>query len=130
MQFSGGRPPPPQRLAPTFVSLLSALFLPRLRGFLASLKVCSVCHKYPGISTGTFFVVSNRHKYSIGAGQMEYQVTASVSLQDFRNYAYVLPTVHGMHIHMEEQQTSVLVPRNRFNQVRWRRFAVSQEKFR
>ncbi|KAF0312716.1 Zinc finger FYVE domain-containing protein 9 [Amphibalanus amphitrite] len=38
-------------------------------------------------------------------------------LADFRNFAYVLPTVHGMHIHMEEQETSVLIPRNRFNQV-------------
>lgn len=38
-------------------------------------------------------------------------------LADFRNYTYVLPTIPGMHIHMEDKRTSVLLPRNRFNQV-------------
>ncbi|XP_071449797.1 zinc finger FYVE domain-containing protein 16 isoform X2 [Hetaerina americana] len=38
-------------------------------------------------------------------------------LSDFRNFAYILPSVRGMVIHMEERQTSILLPRNRLSQV-------------
>ena len=36
----------------------------------------------------------------------------------YRNYAYTLPTVEGFVIHMEEKQTTLLFPKNRYEQVR------------
>lgn len=38
-------------------------------------------------------------------------------LADFRTYTYTLATVRGMYIHMEDRTTSVLIPRNRYDQV-------------
>ncbi|XP_015117207.1 zinc finger FYVE domain-containing protein 9 isoform X2 [Diachasma alloeum] len=38
-------------------------------------------------------------------------------LADFRNYAYTLPGVRGMVIHMQDRTTDVLFPRNRYDQV-------------
>ncbi|XP_046401258.1 zinc finger FYVE domain-containing protein 9 isoform X2 [Ischnura elegans] len=38
-------------------------------------------------------------------------------LSDFRNFTYVLPSVRGMVIHMEERQTSILLPKNRLSMV-------------
>ncbi|KAG8234461.1 hypothetical protein J437_LFUL011860 [Ladona fulva] len=38
-------------------------------------------------------------------------------LSDFRNFTYVIPSVRGMVIHMEERQSSILLPRNRLSQV-------------
>lgn len=38
-------------------------------------------------------------------------------LADFRNMAYTLPTVRGLVIHMEDKQTTILLPRNRYDQV-------------
>ncbi|CAG0897644.1 unnamed protein product [Darwinula stevensoni] len=38
-------------------------------------------------------------------------------LADFRNYAYSLPTIPGLKVHMEERQTSILIPRNRYERV-------------
>lgn len=38
-------------------------------------------------------------------------------LADFRNMAYTLPTVRGLLIHMEDKQTMILLPRNRYDQV-------------
>uniref|UniRef100_A0A0C9R178 ZFYVE9_1 protein n=1 Tax=Fopius arisanus TaxID=64838 RepID=A0A0C9R178_9HYME len=38
-------------------------------------------------------------------------------LADFRNYAYTLPGVRGMVIHMQDRTTDVLLPRNRYDQV-------------
>lgn len=38
-------------------------------------------------------------------------------LADFRSYTYTLPSVSGLRIHMEEQQTSILIPRNRYDQL-------------
>ena len=38
-------------------------------------------------------------------------------LADFRTYAYTIETIRGMHIHMEDRKTSVLIPKNRYDQV-------------
>ncbi|KAK0183206.1 hypothetical protein PV327_001270 [Microctonus hyperodae] len=38
-------------------------------------------------------------------------------LADFRNYAYTLPSVRGLTIHMQDRTTDVLFPRNRYDQV-------------
>ena len=35
--------------------------------------------------------------------------------QDFRNYTYSLPIIHGLKIHMEKKLTKVLLPRNSYN---------------
>uniref|UniRef100_A0A1B0AC63 Uncharacterized protein n=1 Tax=Glossina pallidipes TaxID=7398 RepID=A0A1B0AC63_GLOPL len=37
--------------------------------------------------------------------------------KDFRNYSYTLPFIHGMYIHMEDRQTTAVVPRNRLEDV-------------
>ncbi|XP_037951624.1 zinc finger FYVE domain-containing protein 9-like [Teleopsis dalmanni] len=34
-------------------------------------------------------------------------------LADFRNYSYTLPQIRGLYIHMEDRQTTVLIPKNR-----------------
>ncbi|KAL1456603.1 hypothetical protein WDU94_001321 [Cyamophila willieti] len=38
-------------------------------------------------------------------------------LADFRSYAYSLPSVRGLLIHMEENKTSVIIPKNYYDQV-------------
>uniref|UniRef100_A0A1B0FA43 Uncharacterized protein n=1 Tax=Glossina morsitans morsitans TaxID=37546 RepID=A0A1B0FA43_GLOMM len=38
-------------------------------------------------------------------------------LADLRNYSYTLPFIHGMYIHMEDRQTTVVIPRNRLEDV-------------
>lgn len=38
-------------------------------------------------------------------------------LADFRNYTYTIPTVRGMVIHIEDRKTSILIPRNRYDQI-------------
>lgn len=38
-------------------------------------------------------------------------------LADFRTYSYTLATIRGMYIHMEDRTTSVLIPKNRYEQV-------------
>ncbi|KNC31156.1 hypothetical protein FF38_13972 [Lucilia cuprina] len=38
-------------------------------------------------------------------------------LADFRNYSYTLPFIRGMYIHMEDRQTTVVIPRNRLDDV-------------
>ncbi|XP_067631089.1 zinc finger FYVE domain-containing protein 16 [Eurosta solidaginis] len=38
-------------------------------------------------------------------------------LADFRNYSYTLPSIKGMYIHMEDRQTTVMIPRNRHEDV-------------
>ncbi|XP_055599672.1 zinc finger FYVE domain-containing protein 9 [Uranotaenia lowii] len=37
-------------------------------------------------------------------------------LADFRNYSFTIPTIRGMMIHIEDRKTSILIPRNRFEQ--------------
>ncbi|KAK4319824.1 hypothetical protein Pmani_009271 [Petrolisthes manimaculis] len=38
-------------------------------------------------------------------------------LVDFRNYSYTVPSIEGFVIHMEDKRTSLLFPRNRYDQV-------------
>lgn len=38
-------------------------------------------------------------------------------LADFRNYAYTLPSVRGLTIHMQDRTTIVRFPKNRYDQV-------------
>ncbi|XP_066996678.2 zinc finger FYVE domain-containing protein 16 [Anabrus simplex] len=38
-------------------------------------------------------------------------------LADFRNLSYTLPSVRGLVIHMEDRHTSILLPKNRYDQV-------------
>ncbi|XP_055372116.1 zinc finger FYVE domain-containing protein 9 isoform X2 [Condylostylus longicornis] len=38
-------------------------------------------------------------------------------LADFRNYSYTIPFIKGMFIHMEDRKTSVLIPKNRHDQI-------------
>lgn len=38
-------------------------------------------------------------------------------LADFRTYSYTIPTIRGMYIHMEDRKTSILIPRNRYDQI-------------
>ena len=38
-------------------------------------------------------------------------------LADFRNYQYTLTCVRGVRVHMQDQRTSVLLPRNRYDEV-------------
>ncbi|XP_065220689.1 uncharacterized protein Sara isoform X2 [Planococcus citri] len=38
-------------------------------------------------------------------------------LADFRKYTYTLPTVRGLMIHMEDRLTTIVLPRNRYDQV-------------
>ncbi|CAB3361725.1 Hypothetical predicted protein [Cloeon dipterum] len=38
-------------------------------------------------------------------------------LADFRNFTYTLPCIQGLVIHMEDKKTSLLIPRNRYDQV-------------
>uniref|UniRef100_A0A1Q3F4J8 Putative smad anchor for receptor activation n=1 Tax=Culex tarsalis TaxID=7177 RepID=A0A1Q3F4J8_CULTA len=38
-------------------------------------------------------------------------------LADFRNYSYTIATIRGMVIHIEDRKTSILIPRNRYEQV-------------
>lgn len=38
-------------------------------------------------------------------------------LADFRTYSYTIATIRGMYIHMEDRKTSVLIPRNRYDQI-------------
>ncbi|KAF6202299.1 hypothetical protein GE061_004697 [Apolygus lucorum] len=43
--------------------------------------------------------------------------TVMKTLVDFRKYSYSLATVRGLLIHMEDRQTTILFPRNRYDQV-------------
>lgn len=37
--------------------------------------------------------------------------------QDFRNLSYTLPNVRGLRIHLQPKQATILIPRNRYDQV-------------
>jgi NADH:ubiquinone oxidoreductase subunit H len=39
-------------------------------------------------------------------------------LADFRNYQYMLPSIKGVTVHMEDKWTYINFPRNRYDQVR------------
>uniref|UniRef100_A0A0A1XG82 Zinc finger FYVE domain-containing protein 9 n=1 Tax=Zeugodacus cucurbitae TaxID=28588 RepID=A0A0A1XG82_ZEUCU len=54
--------------------------------------------------------ISIRNRESVYA---EIAQTIINFLADFRNYSYTLPCIKGMYIHMEDRQTTVMIPRNR-----------------
>lgn len=58
--------------------------------------------------------ISERGRDSVYA---EIAQTVINFLADFRNYAYTLPTIRGMTIHMEDRNTTIQIPRNRYDQV-------------
>lgn len=43
----------------------------------------------------------------------------SAFTQDFRNYQYTLPVVQGLVVDMEVRKTSIKIPSNRYNEVRF-----------
>ncbi|XP_044742406.1 zinc finger FYVE domain-containing protein 16 [Chrysoperla carnea] len=59
-------------------------------------------------------IISTRNRESLF---VEIGHTIINLLADFRNYSYTLPSVRGLIIHMEEKKTSVLIPKNRYDQV-------------
>ncbi|XP_011198660.2 zinc finger FYVE domain-containing protein 9 [Bactrocera dorsalis] len=58
--------------------------------------------------------ISIRNRESVYA---EIAQTIINFLADFRNYSYTLPCIKGMYIHMEDRQTTVMIPRNRQDDV-------------
>lgn len=58
--------------------------------------------------------ISIRNRESVYA---EIAQTIINFLADFRNYSYTLPCIKGMYIHMEDRQTTVVIPRNRQDDV-------------
>ncbi|XP_062564915.1 zinc finger FYVE domain-containing protein 9 [Armigeres subalbatus] len=58
--------------------------------------------------------VSVRERESV---YVEIAQTVITLLADFRNYSYTIPTIRGMVIHIEDRKTSILIPRNRYEQV-------------
>lgn len=58
--------------------------------------------------------ISERGRDSVYA---EIAQTVINFLADFRNYAYTLPTIRGMTIHMEDRKTTIHIPRNRYDQL-------------
>ncbi|CAD7015197.1 unnamed protein product [Ceratitis capitata] len=58
--------------------------------------------------------ISIRNRESVYA---EIAQTIINFLADFRNYSYTLPCIKGMYIHMEDRQTTVIIPRNRQDDV-------------
>ncbi|XP_039286923.1 uncharacterized protein LOC111051534 isoform X2 [Nilaparvata lugens] len=59
-------------------------------------------------------LVSVRHRPSL---YTDIGHTIISLLADFRLYNYTLPVVRGLVVHMEDRQTTILIPRNRYDQV-------------
>ena len=59
-------------------------------------------------------LVSTRHRQSV---YHEIGHTIMNVLADFKNYAYTLPTIRGLVIHMAAGRTLVLIPKNRHEAV-------------
>lgn len=38
-------------------------------------------------------------------------------LADFRNFSYTIDIIKGLNIHMEERKTTVVIPKNRYDQI-------------
>lgn len=38
-------------------------------------------------------------------------------LADFRNFSYTVDVIKGLNIHMEERKTTMMIPKNRYNQI-------------
>jgi len=58
------------------------------------------------------FSIRHRHTLYTDIGH-----TVMNLLVDFKKYSYSLPTFRGLVIHMEDRETSILFPRNRYDQV-------------
>ncbi|KAK4878131.1 hypothetical protein RN001_010637 [Aquatica leii] len=59
-------------------------------------------------------IISTRHRESVF---VEIGHTIINLLADFRNFSYTLPNIRGLTIHMEEKNTTVTIPLNRYDQV-------------
>ncbi|CAG9834224.1 unnamed protein product [Diabrotica balteata] len=59
-------------------------------------------------------VISTRHRDSVF---VEIGHTIINLLADFRNFSYTLPQIHGLTIHMEDKNTTLTIPVNRYDQV-------------
>ncbi|KAF5284252.1 hypothetical protein FQR65_LT00252 [Abscondita terminalis] len=59
-------------------------------------------------------IISSRHRESVF---VEIGHTIINLLADFRNFSYTLPNIRGLTIHMEEKNTTVTIPLNRYDQV-------------
>ncbi|CAH0384758.1 unnamed protein product [Bemisia tabaci] len=60
------------------------------------------------------YLVSVRFRHSL---YFDIGTTIIRFLADFRKFEYTLSSVRGLKIHMEDRQTSILLPRNRYDQV-------------
>ncbi|XP_063926655.1 zinc finger FYVE domain-containing protein 9 isoform X2 [Zophobas morio] len=59
-------------------------------------------------------IISNRYRDSVF---VEIGHTIINLLADFRNFSYTLPQIRGLTIHMEDKNTTVTIPINRYDQV-------------
>ncbi|XP_060533607.1 zinc finger FYVE domain-containing protein 9 [Cylas formicarius] len=59
-------------------------------------------------------IISTRHRDSVF---VEIGHTIINLLADFRNFSYTLPQIRGLIIHMEDKNTRVIIPKNRYDQV-------------
>ncbi|KAG5885345.1 hypothetical protein JTB14_014363 [Gonioctena quinquepunctata] len=59
-------------------------------------------------------IISTRHRDSVF---VEIGHTIINLLADFRNFSYTLPQIRGLTIHMEDKNTTVTIPVNRYDQV-------------
>uniref|UniRef100_A0A6P7FEQ7 Zinc finger FYVE domain-containing protein 9 isoform X2 n=1 Tax=Diabrotica virgifera virgifera TaxID=50390 RepID=A0A6P7FEQ7_DIAVI len=59
-------------------------------------------------------VISTRHRDSVF---VEIGHTIINLLADFRNFSYTLPQINGLTIHMEDKNTTLTIPVNRYDQV-------------
>ncbi|GJQ75329.1 putative metal ion binding protein [Trypoxylus dichotomus] len=59
-------------------------------------------------------IISTRHRDSVF---VEVGHTIINILADFRNFSYTLPNIRGLTIHMEDKNTTVTIPENRYDQV-------------
>ncbi|KAI4455345.1 zinc finger fyve domain-containing protein [Holotrichia oblita] len=59
-------------------------------------------------------IISTRHRDSVF---VEIGHTIINILADFRNFSYTLPNIKGLTIHMEDKNTTVTIPENRYDQV-------------
>jgi MAD (mothers against decapentaplegic) interacting protein len=59
-------------------------------------------------------IISNRYRDSVF---VEIGHTIINLLADFRNFSYTLPQIRGLTIHMEDKNTTVTIPLNRYDQV-------------
>lgn len=66
-------------------------------------------------------IISTRHRESVF---VEIGHTIIKLLADFRNYSYTLQQIRGLTIHMEDKNTTVNIPVNRYDQVNYYQFQI------